>query len=57
MSTVRERSIRVALSDQELEMVHALADADGTNVTELLRRYIRKAYAKKIGAPPKRAGR
>ena len=48
MPIVRDKNLRLALSEDELRMAHELADAEGSNVTELLRRYIRKAHAKKV---------
>ncbi len=36
------------LSDEEYEMLQALADADGITASDLIRQYIRRAHAEKF---------
>ena len=51
----RERSFRVRISDEELAMVHALADAEGLSASDIVRQLIRRHYIEKFGdKPPKR---
>lgn len=48
----RERSIRVRVSDEEREMLHALAESDGVSASDYVRLSIRKDYAERFGGKP-----
>lgn len=43
MARLRENEIKLRLKDDELQMLRALADADGQNINECLRQLIRRA--------------
>jgi hypothetical protein len=45
----RDRNLRVNVSDEELEMLRALADLDGLTVSDVLRSLARRAYRERIG--------
>ena len=49
MSIERSHNLRLTLSDDEHRMANELAEAEGTSVSGILRRFIRKAHAKKLG--------
>ena len=60
MVTKRERRLSMLISDEEWDMLQALADHDGLNVSDHLRLYIRRAHAelpKPTKPPPKRRKR
>lgn len=44
----RPRGLRLPLTDEELEMLRALAAANHTTMADVLRTYIRKAFAKQV---------
>ena len=45
----RDKSLRVRVSAEELDMVQALADAEGITASDIVRLYIRRAYAERFG--------
>ena len=51
----RKNNLRITFSDEEHEMARALAEADGITINDLVRRNVRKAFAKKFGGKPKGA--
>jgi len=61
MVTKRERRLSMLISDEEWEMLQALADRDGLNVSDHIRLYIRRAHAELAAtsekSPPKRRKR
>ena len=61
MVTKRERRLSMLISDEEWDMLQALADRDGLNVSDHVRLYIRRAHAELPPAtakpPPKRRKR
>jgi len=49
----RERVLNVRLTDEETEMVAALAEQDGLNVSDWIRRTIRTSFRKAFSTPAK----
>jgi uncharacterized protein (DUF1778 family) len=53
-----ERSSRIGLriAPEEVEMLQALADADGLSASDIVRTLIRRAYSERFGdrKPPKK---
>jgi uncharacterized protein (DUF1778 family) len=50
MVTERDRRMTIRLSEEELAMLQALADADGVTVSDYVRLAGRHAYAERFGA-------
>lgn len=48
----RTRMLNVRVTDDEAEMLRALAERAGLNVSDTIRQYIRRAYAEAF--PPKK---
>jgi predicted DNA-binding protein len=42
----RERAVTIRVTDEEAEMLWALAKSQGLTASDILRQYIRKAHAK-----------
>ena len=60
MVTKRERRLSMLISDEEWDMLQALADHDGLSVSDHIRLYIRRAHAElptPAKPPPKRRKR
>jgi antitoxin component of RelBE/YafQ-DinJ toxin-antitoxin module len=49
--TVRTALLTVRVTDEELAMAKALAEADGISASDFVRLYIRRAYAERFGQP------
>ncbi len=45
----RDRSLRVRVSSDELDMAHELADRDGVSASDVVRLLIRREYRKAFG--------
>ncbi len=45
----RTSKLTIRISEEELEMLRALADANGVTASDFLRLYVRKEYAEKFG--------
>ena len=45
----RNRNFRVMLSDDELAMIHMLAEHAGLTASDIVRQHIRQAYAETFG--------
>jgi hypothetical protein len=52
----RDRNLRVNVSDEELDMLHALAKHAGLTISDIVRLLAREAYRRDFGdkKPPKR---
>jgi DNA-binding GntR family transcriptional regulator len=50
MVTKRERRLSMLISDEEWEMLQALADRDGQTASDYIRLYIRRAHAELASA-------
>lgn len=51
----RDRQFRIRLSDDELAMLHELAERDGVSAADFLRLYIRRSHAEAFqGRRPKK---
>jgi hypothetical protein len=53
--TAREKNLVLRVSDDELAMAHALAEAQDEPIARVVRRFIRDAYVERFGVtkPPK----
>jgi len=49
--------MRVRVSAEELEMVQALADAEGISASDFVRLFIRRAYADRFDAMNKKSSK
>lgn len=45
----RDRSIRVAATTEELEMLHRLAEDAGITASDLIRMFVRREHAARFG--------
>ena len=61
MATVRTSLLTVRVTAEEMEMAKELAELDGISASDLVRQFIRRAYAERVGQtkprPPKRPKR
>lgn len=48
----REKRLNVRVSDEEMEMLKALAEAEGLRQSDVLRLFIRRAYVDRFGSEP-----
>lgn len=44
----RDRKLTIRISDAELTMLEAIADADGVTSSDVLRTFIRRTYAERF---------
>jgi hypothetical protein len=49
---VRDRQLRVLVNDDELAMLHALADDRGVSVSDVVREGVRERYFEMFGSKP-----
>lgn len=49
MTTKREKNLVLRVADEELAMVHALADDRDESIARIVRRFIRDAYVERFG--------
>lgn len=51
----RERNLVLRVSDEELAMAHAVANADDLPISAVVRRFLRETYAARFGdtTPPR----
>jgi antitoxin component of RelBE/YafQ-DinJ toxin-antitoxin module len=45
----RSKNLRLLVSEEELAMAHALAEADGLSVSDVVRSMLRRVYAERFG--------